>query len=878
MKIDSKKILEIDTSNAQVTINDLKKAVSEYRKELGECVVGSKEAEEATNKLNKAQTALNAAQKGAIDTLGYLDDSYNGLSNQMRKLKDEQKQIDISTEEGAKRFDEYAKKIFEINDKLKECDEKNGIFARNVGNYTKSMVDAFGQVGLSIGNISPLFANLADGMVKSSSKGVTGLGVLKAGIQGLGAALKGLAANPVGAVIMAIVLAVKAAKATFDAFKKSVEGNEVASNNMAKALAPFKAIIQGIKNVFDNLVESITAGLAFFGKITSAVMQFIGVAGDMVGLENQIADLEASNAEEHRKILVENSKLELDASEARAKAADKENYTAQERLKFAQEYADKQKEIAANNLKEAENELKLLEAQAATGKNNKEMNDKLAEAQAKLNQVQSQYNQTLRQTNTELHRLNEEIDKEAEEVARKAEEAHKKAAEAAKKHAEEVAKAKQAYQGVKDTLREFTNTDMQNDIDAINKKWDEQTKILKENARLSNQYKNLQNDLLAIENARSEELSNNALKYGKILEEANNKFYDLYLTDADNKIISEQRKLQAQRNAYKETIEMFVKSGKFSKEELEANLKDWDEYIQKQLEKTKQELADADLKKEVEELLTPTEDFHETLKKSILQSLESGDIDIEVARVALEKLGFDAETINQLLLDLANEIQWGVMVSGITASLDELSAFASEIASIGEGISSEWANVFSTLSEGVAVVAQDLKEGKKGWQTWGQAAAMACQVASNTLMALADEQDTQTKEGFEANKKLQVGAATMSMMAGIVSAMVNSIRDLGMPWGAVIGAAMSSMIAAMGGVQIAKISQMQFGGNGGANTSIPSVNMASLAGVSNPTTYTQDINGANIEESIKDTKVYVVESDIQSASKKVSVAQNESRF
>jgi hypothetical protein len=56
----------------------------------------------------------------------------------MAKLKAEQKNVDISTEEGRATFAKYAEEINGINDELKGLDASNGVFSRNVGNYAQS--------------------------------------------------------------------------------------------------------------------------------------------------------------------------------------------------------------------------------------------------------------------------------------------------------------------------------------------------------------------------------------------------------------------------------------------------------------------------------------------------------------------------------------------------------------------------------------------------------------------------------------------------------------------------------------------------------------------------------------------------------------------
>jgi len=47
-----------------------------------------------------------------------------------------------------------------------------------------------------------------------------------------------------------------------------------------------------------------------------------------------------------------------------------------------------------------------------------------------------------------------------------------------------------------------------------------------------------------------------------------------------------------------------------------------------------------------------------------------------------------------------------------------MSDYISNISSIGEGISGQWANVFSTISDGLSKVGQQLKDGEKRWKVY----------------------------------------------------------------------------------------------------------------------------------------------------------------
>lgn len=152
--------------------------------------------------------------------------------------------------------------------------------------------------------------------------------------------------------------------------------------------------------------------------------------------------------------------------------------------------------------------------------------------------------------------------------------------------------------------------------------------------------------------------------------------------------------------------------------------------------------------------------------------------------------------------------------------------------------------------------------------------------ASQLLNTLAAQQDKTSEEGFEASKKMSIAAATMQMLQGVVAAWTSSM-SLPMPIGAITAGIMTASTLAMGAVQIANIKKQTFEGadkGGGSATapSVPPINTAAL--LSSPINYTTEVKGATAEESIMDTRVYVVESDITDTVKKVQTVESESTY
>lgn len=90
------------------------------------------------------------------------------------------------------------------------------------------------------------------------------------------------------------------------------------------------------------------------------------------------------------------------------------------------------------------------------------------------------------------------------------------------------------------------------------------------------------------------------------------------------------------------------------------------------------------------------------------------------------------------------------------------------------------------------------------------------------FQGLADSQDQSSRKGFESAKAYSMAAAVMSTAQAVINALATS----GPPW---VGIAMAAAVAAMGAVQIAKISSTSFGGGGGS-VSAPSGSFTSAGG------------------------------------------------
>lgn len=222
-------------------------------------------------------------------------------------------------------------------------------------------------------------------------------------------------------------------------------------------------------------------------------------------------------------------------------------------------------------------------------------------------------------------------------------------------------------------------------------------------------------------------------------------------------------------------------------------------------------------------------------------------------------------------LELINEI-----VGSVSDSMDQLLAL-----DLGSKWSDELGMAFSAIQNGIAQTSEALKSGQKGWQAYGQMAAAGLNAAAGILNSIAEKQDEESKEGFEKQKKLQIAAATMAMLGGVVSAITSAFNPANAwmtIWGqAGAAAAMTSLVIGTGIAQIASIKKQTFeGGGGNESPVIPSLSAINAMGT--PVSATTNIEGASVENEIRDQRVFVLESDITNTQNSVRTAVSEATF
>lgn len=139
------------------------------------------------------------------------------------------------------------------------------------------------------------------------------------------------------------------------------------------------------------------------------------------------------------------------------------------------------------------------------------------------------------------------------------------------------------------------------------------------------------------------------------------------------------------------------------------------------------------LQQNIDELRGTMDDLTRAMDEQIIKLNEVSEAYDEYGEGSRESINYIVET-------------WRMAMTEQAAIMNE---FATNIASIGDGISSQWAQVFTIFSSGINDVAKSLTTSEKGLKKWSGVASTAIAGVSHMFSALADEQDTSTKEGFE---------------------------------------------------------------------------------------------------------------------------------
>ena len=378
-------VLQIDTGGAITNIKEFKQHIEDLKGKLLGPEKGTEEYNQVAKELQSSQQKLNEVMDVAKGKGEAVEGSYDNLVATMRELKKAWRATGDEVERK-----QLGEKILAVNNQLKELDASTGNFQRNVGNYAGAFTDAFDK----------LTASISSGAIPS--------------VKGLSTAFKGLIANPVGAVIAAIVVVLQA-------LIKSIKGSEDQTNRMKVATAGLKVVMDGFKNVIssvsnavvtltENISKLATKGIEKLGNVfrkfgwdkwADATENFTNKVKEYTEQEQKAVDITSKR----RKINTDIALTEQKIADLRSKIAEKTKYTEQERLQFIEDWEKAEKRRLQLSVDLAKAEYEIIKTQNARTESNTKDLDAENDAYNNVIRAQTQYSTSLKELNSQKNEL-----------------------------------------------------------------------------------------------------------------------------------------------------------------------------------------------------------------------------------------------------------------------------------------------------------------------------------------------------------------------------------------------------------------------------------------------------------------------------------------
>ena len=671
------------------------------------------------------------------------------------------------------------------------------------------------------------------------SKGVVE-GVIK-----IGKAFKALIMNPIGITITAIATA-------FGILVKSIKNNEGAMEALKKAVKAF----QPVMDMFSKAIEGIAKGIAF---VVEGIGNFI----------TKLFGLKVATAESADEVEKLNAELE------RNKKITDEAYTA---------YDNSYKKLSQfiNGLDKAVRSNKLAEFLKGNLGNIEELSRGSEKFKTIIEGIDvSNVSKTISDLRTSTVQISAELESGSRDIATYA------------------SKATESLSGIKqlEGLKLFDVKGAEAELDSLQKKYDEVKKKSNESLFFPS---------VAAYEAESKRLQNNLDDQKKIIDDgvrdSVNSIKKLFTESAEAAGVSSS-KIESDWNKLFAQFDSGVQSTDFKLKELKKNAQ---LYLNELYREAVDTPIDIEVNVDTDGVIEQVEGVISALSSTKLPPvkvpiIEGGinieDIDLsgledkfeeldEIPSETLDAITAKAEALTNALydslgwrLDAAREdsIQYYDILKEVedTNWAFEQARLEAENATdkaIEEARKAHNARLEKLNKQALASVLNGV-----------QASTAAIGDTLNNLIEAEEAGAENEKEAFERTKGLQKASAIVNMLSGVAAA-ISTAQQLGPIIGPIIGAANAASVIAVCMAQIKKINNTRFDGAGDAGTSVATPSASTTANTYNPT-YTANTTGKNnvdrlqstIEDnSMKNVKVYVTESDISDSlnSKKVKVQES----
>lgn len=846
-----KPIIKVEVGESERTVKSLKKEISDLKDSILNLKKGSTEYNNAVEQLTVAQRDLNEVQALTKRTATALDGSYDALVHTMSELKKEWR----ATNDEAKR-NELGEQISKINQELKDLDAELGNYQRNVGNYV-SHWEGMPEVTKDFGTaMREMNESIEPTIQKFDAVGKIAGGLASgfATVQGA-AALLGVENENLEKTFIKLQAAM--------ALMQGIQGIGDLVEGVGKAKVAFQGFGDKLKAV--TAAMSKTGWLAVIVAVTAAIVGLVSwikkaskesdaLSKDMASMAEKSIEIASGLGEEIAKL-----KIYQSVAEDVRQSQENRNLAAAEGLRLLGEEIN-QTNIAA--FKNGEYATKINEVtQALLNK---------AKVEGAYEVIKEKYNKALQQQ------------LELEEQARKAQEEANKLKEQQKNNQtttkQQVAAfgfnmmANDPMTGNYGGSSEVTTAEDVRDADI--EIWERKAKEYTTAAKkvMTDADKEL-NDFVT---KLSQDTQMNFLPLLGGTETSSTKTTTTTTTTTSavedpnatlKKSIKERIQLESQATQRKLANLEVERQKEVANAYATINDKD---KLEAELERIEQLYAGKEYDIE-QELLNK--------KLDILKEWKDANTDAEIERIEIAEEIADTEVeIEQSKQNRLTEIakQGNEERNKITTPVEEPT----------EEDPTEEVKVGLKMVDDFK---QQVKDFNEQWESMhftakaaeiGNVVTTSLQGASQIFNQLADmyaNEEELSEEEMKKVKNLRIAGATMDMLSGIVGA-ISSTAGMG-PIGWVLGGIQSAIIATTGALNIANIKKQDVSGNSSGSGSGGVIPSSSSYASDLPFSYTKQVTGASEVDALnQDTRVYILESDIQESNNRVQVRENESTF
>ena len=392
------------------TINstkELREEIKRLQDELVKTEAGTAQWDATSEKLVAAQERLTSVTKAnkvetqaAADSIAGMEKEYRQLYNQYKLLTEEERNSPFGKQ--------MAASLEELSNKLNASKKEVGNFKDNIGRYTESAIQAFGQMGISIGGLQgPL--KLTNGSLKAFNQT--------------------LMANP----IMWLIAALKVIIGVFNKVKDAIAGNEESQMALNEAMSAFQPIIDAVQNSMDKLGQAVVKVIGWVAdayrkirEIRAAMTDFLGITDgetERVKEQNKLYQDLAKSKNELTKAQREATKLNASQNAELKTLMDQAAGTTnqKEKLELLNQAKEIQNQITERNIALAEENLRILQTEASLTSNDAEMNDKLAQAEAAVAQAKAEGAAKTKEMSAQIASLTKQTDAYAEKLKKEKE-------------------------------------------------------------------------------------------------------------------------------------------------------------------------------------------------------------------------------------------------------------------------------------------------------------------------------------------------------------------------------------------------------------------------------------------------------------------------